>query len=60
MSWTVYLGMGSEKHKVAISLHYWNLMYNISQVGCTRKQGKMEKGQSEPSYYSTHSMNSAI
>lgn len=60
MSWAVCLGMRSPKHKVPISPHCWNLIYNISQVGCTWKQGRVEKGQAEPSYDSTHSMNNAI
>jgi len=60
MYWTIYLVMGSPKHKVPVSPHCWNLRYNISQVECTWKQGRMEKGQSEPSYESTNSVNNAI
>lgn len=40
VSWTLYLSIGSPKHKVPLSLHCWHFIYNISQVDVhKRKEG---------------------
>lgn len=48
VSWTLYLSIGSPKHKVPLSLHCWHFIYNISQVDVHKRKEGWGKGSLNP------------